>query len=213
MALSITALGQAPPERLIRRADARPGDLLLATGWHGLSRAGLAGLLEPPTLSGLSADLKERCIQAHRYPQPRLDLPQLLEQSRPPGQPWRVGGMDTSDGLADAVLQICRASQCGTRLQARDLPLLPELVAALGWEQALQWGLYGGEDFELVLSLTPEWAIALLSTLGPEARLIGVVTAEPAVLLEDGADQPPQPLQWAATFQHFASGSDAATAT
>jgi thiamine-monophosphate kinase len=203
--LSITALGQAQPDRLIRRCDARPGDLLIASGWHGLSRAGLACLLAAPTsTSSLPPALREACIQAHRYPQPRLDVPPLVEQSRPPGQPWRVGGMDSSDGLADAVLQICRASQCGARLQAADLPLLPALSVALGWERAVQWGLYGGEDFELVLSLTPEWAIALLPHLGDGARILGQVTVQPEVLLEQGPDQPPHPLHWESTFQHFA---------
>jgi thiamine-monophosphate kinase len=210
MALSITALGQAQPAQLIRRCDARPGDLLLATGWHGLSGAGLACLLQPQTTRDWPLELRDRCIQAHRYPQPRLDVQRWLVQTRPQEQPWRVGGMDTSDGLADAVLQIARASRCGAVLTAADLPLLPELSRHVGGDKALQWGLYGGEDFELVLSLTPEWAIALLTYLGPGARIIGQVTAEPEVLLQSGPDQPPCPLRWDSSFQHFAAESTVA---
>ena len=43
--LAITVLGQVPPNRLIQRRDARPGDWLVASGAHGASRAGLALLL------------------------------------------------------------------------------------------------------------------------------------------------------------------------
>lgn len=43
--LAITALGQLTPGEAIGRGDGRPGDRLVSTGPHGLSRLGLALLL------------------------------------------------------------------------------------------------------------------------------------------------------------------------
>ncbi len=75
--LSITALGTWPRQGgAIRRGDGRPGDWLVSSGPHGLSRLGLALLLhqlEPSAAAQLSPGLQERSIQAHRRPQPRLD--------------------------------------------------------------------------------------------------------------------------------------------
>jgi thiamine-monophosphate kinase len=59
--------------------------------------------------------------------------------------------MDSSDGLADAIRQICRCSGVGAEIER--IPLHPSLKEYVGAEKALEWALYGGEDFELVLCL------------------------------------------------------------
>ena len=45
--ISITALGEVDPDRIIRRATAQPGNAIVVTGYHGGSRAGLELLLHP----------------------------------------------------------------------------------------------------------------------------------------------------------------------
>ena len=182
--LAITALGHLG-SGAIRRCDGRPGDLLVSTGPHGLSRLGLALLLGELDGAGLSAALRERAIRAHQRPQPRLDAVAALEQSQPPRQPWRVGGTDSSDGLAAAVAGIARASHCQALLDRSALPLDAELAELPKGEA---WCLTGGEDFELVLALSPAWAEALLAAL-PGASRIGVLAA-------CSATQPPEPVTW-----------------
>ena len=170
--LSITALGHLSPGCAIRRGDGRPGDWLLSTGPHGLSRLGLALLLdqlEHTQVEALSPQQQEQAIRIHRRPQPRLDVVQALHRSRPAGQPWRVGGTDSSDGLAAAVQAVAAASGCSAQLQRRNLPMEPALAQL---EQGEAWCLGGGEDFELVLALEPGWAQALI-TAQPGTRRIG----------------------------------------
>lgn len=162
--LSITALGHLSPGCAIRRSDGRPGDWLVSSGPHGLSRLGLALLLnELPQadVEALSPQLREQAIRAHHRPQPRLDVVEALHHIRPAGQPWRVGGTDSSDGLAAAAQAIAAASGCSAALERRKLPMEPGLAQL---EQGEAWCLGGGEDFELVLALEPVWAQALIAS-------------------------------------------------
>lgn len=201
--LAITALGRLDPARPIRRRDGRPGDLLVSSGAHGLSRLGLAllqGELEPLT----SPELQEHAIAAHRRPRPRLDGLAALLASQPPGEPWRVAGMDSSDGLAQAVAAIASRSQCQAVLDRARLPLA---AAMANLPQAEPWCLGGGEDFELVLALAPAWAEALVEQL-EGAQVIGRL--EPA---QSAGGSSPGTLRWAdgsalapadaAGFSHF----------
>ena len=199
--VSITAFGQVLPDRVIRRSNARVGDAIVITGCHGFSRAGLELLLYPELGCQLSDRERKLLIKAHQQPQPRLDvLPYLweLNLSRP------IAGMDSSDGLADAIAQICRCSGVGAEIERGYLtgvPLLSKLVPA---EQMWSWILYGGEDFELVLCLASDTAKSLLTKLNGDAVIIGKIIPEPKIILQDKFNvYPSQILSLSKGFQHF----------
>jgi thiamine-monophosphate kinase len=198
--VSITALGQVAPNQVIRRDGAQPGDAIVVTGSHGAARAGLEILLTPQWGQDLSPEDRQYLIGQHQRPQPRLDVIRLLQQHFPQA---RVAGMDSSDGLADAVLQICRASGVGAKLDRQTLPMPAAFLRTtdLTPAQAQEWVLYGGEDFQLVLCLPPEQAQSLVTLLGCEAAMLGEITAEAGVYLTSGAEN--IPLTLAAGFQHF----------
>jgi thiamine-monophosphate kinase len=180
--VSITALGQTAKPML--RSTAQAGDILVVTGYHGASKAGLEHLLNPG-ITPIAADPKP-LVQAHQYPVPRLDVLPFL--------PDRVAGMDSSDGLADAVIQIARASQLGARLWG--LPMHPELGhydSAIAWE----WTFHGGEDFELVLAMSPLAAPQFVQQV-PGSLVIGELTENRAIVWSDGRS-----LGQAQSFQHF----------
>lgn len=199
--LAIAAFGQVSPQRVIRRSAAQPGDAILATGVHGASRAGLELLLNPAWGSDLEDAERQCLIQAHQRPQPRLDVPPLLWEL---DQQLRVAGMDSSDGLADAVLQICHASGVGARVERSQIPIPTALTKTGSSEQALEWALYGGEDFELVLALPPAIAQSLVQQLGPGAAIIGEIIAGSEVQVVDQTGQHPAiALSLSQGFQHF----------
>lgn len=173
--VAITALGYVEPSRRILRREALPGDWLVVTGPQGSSRAGLELLLNPNlgfTLA-LSEAEKQTLIQSHQFPNPRLDVITLL-QTLPP---QRMAGMDTSDGLADALIQVCQVSGVNAIVDPELIPMDPILMKAFP-EETLPWALYGGEDFELLLSLDPSLAEWILQQV-PESRCIGEVKADP----------------------------------
>jgi len=203
--LSITAFGQVHPSQIIRRSAAQVGDAIVITGLHGASRAGLELLLHPEIGQNLKDSEKAALITAHQRPQPRLDvLPILWEilDSYSPTPP--IAGMDSSDGLADAVVQICRASNVGAMLEAKQIPLPDASEHWLAKEQALNYALYGGEDFELVLCLPQDTASALVQKLGQDAAIIGTITSGTTVLLHNEKTEiPDQVLNLSQGFQHF----------
>jgi thiamine-monophosphate kinase len=204
--LAITALGRGSPNRLLYRDRAQVGQVLVATGLHGAARAGLELLLSPESGSELSAGDRAAFIHAHQRPRPRFDAVTALHDLLGSDTVWPpIAAMDSSDGLANAVLHLTQASGVGAKLVRSRLPMPTALVPWVGAEKALNWCLYGGEDFELVLALDPDLASALLSRLGPDAVLIG--TVEPAttgvILLDSAAATAGVPLTWEQGFQHF----------
>ena len=73
-------------------------------------------------------------------------------------------------------------------------------------EQILEWALYGGEDFELVLCLPLEWAQTLVQQLGNGAAIVGTITAGLDVWLVDTiGHEPDARLTLERGFQHFGS--------
>jgi len=197
--IAITAFGRVNPRRSIKRNGAIVGDAIIITGTHGKSKAGLELLLHPENYGQLGVESRHELIKAHQHPQPRLDvLPYLANYPR-------VAGMDSSDGLADALWQICRASQVGAEIDRTSLAIPPSLLAMTSAPQALDWVLYGGEDFELVLCLPWEQATALAQQLGQGAAIIGKITANPAIKLTGGVQDFSinQSLNQEKGFHHF----------
>lgn len=211
-AIAITALGQVLPQRAWRRDTAQVGDSIVVTGSHGGSRAGLALLLGEPLelfqgVEPLTRPLQDELIRQHQYPRPRLDW---VEGFRALGtdRGWgdrRVTAMDSSDGLADAICQLCRASGVGARVSADAIPT-PQAIKS--WsnetlnEKALNDVLYGGEDFELVLCLEPRLAHQVRIDPLLRAVMIGEITTGSEVLLwQEGVAH--QRLDLDSGFQHF----------
>ncbi|MBD2346356.1 thiamine-phosphate kinase [Anabaena subtropica] len=202
--LSITAFGQVYPNRIIRRSTAQVGDAIVVTGVHGASHAGLQLLLDPKIGKDLTTEEKNALIKAHQRPQPRLDVLPHLWKIFASQLPIPVSGMDSSDGLADAVLQICRASGVGAVLESAQIPRPKAFDHWLTEEQALKYALYGGEDFELVLCLPPDLANTLVQSLDQGAVIIGSITSDSNVsLLHQNVKIPDQVLTLSQGFQHF----------
>ena len=170
--ISITAIGEKNEPRL-HRANAIPGDYLVSTGYHGLSRLGLALLKseELPSVVQLSSGLMQRAIDSHKRPYPALQALRALKATKPSLISWRAAGTDSSDGLIESIRGICQSSNCQAILSKASLPKDPDWPKHQNWDE---WCLNGGEDYELVLSLPKEWALALSKEYKP-ATIIGFI--------------------------------------
>jgi thiamine-monophosphate kinase len=161
--ISITLLGRVSPGNLRLRSHARPGELLCVTGALGGSAAGLAMLaagLDPPQY------LKEK----HLAPVCRLDVSPVIA-------PVARAMIDISDGLAAEVNHICDNSATGAEIVVADIPIHPSVrdAARLTGHDPLDFALSGGEDFELLFSISPENK-HLLEKKGIPVTVVGRVT-------------------------------------
>ncbi len=198
--VAITALGTVQPARVIRRSTAQVGSAIVITGYHGNSHAGLQLLLHPELGQHLTPEDRQILITAHQRPVPRLDVMPILDELC---QTAGIAGMDSSDGLADAIVQICRASGVGAIINQENIPIAPALVK-MSPETALASALSGGEDFELVLCLPTPIALDLVARLGLGAAIIGRITQSPEILLIDARDRSARiNLDLQSGFQHF----------
>lgn len=156
--IAITVFGEAHENGILLRSGARPGDVVVASGNFGGSAAGLAllGAGEGGGSSGLRLlpGYEQTALASHLEPQPRIQeawsLVELIGS--------RGALMDTSDGLADALCQIAEQSGLAINLDLQAVPVSQStlaVAAALG-RDPLHWALYGGEDYELVATMSAE---------------------------------------------------------
>jgi thiamine-monophosphate kinase len=170
--LSAQVHGWVPSGKALLRSGARPGDRVLVSGTLGDSRAGLETLLQPLPAHAepaLIAQLRQRFYR----PEPRLELAQHLREHV-------HAAIDISDGLLGDLGHILEASGVGARLHADRLPVSAAL-RQLYPQQARDWALAGGEDFELCLTVPVDEVDACLQTaqmLDIRLTEVGEITAE-----------------------------------
>ena len=89
--------------------------------------------------------------------------------------------IDSSDGLARSVIEICRASKVGARIWEGKIPI------ARG--ATLDQALYGGEEYELVFTV-PADKLAILKKLKMGISIVGEIFGQkPEVLLVTGSGE------------------------
>jgi thiamine-monophosphate kinase len=196
--ISITAIGEMNPPRL-HRGNALPGDYIVSTGLHGLSRLGLALLTSEklPSEVQISPELINKAINAHRRPYPALKALKALKDCKPRSTSWRAAGTDSSDGLIESIRGICQTSNCQAVLSKTSILKHPDWPEDDIWDE---WILSGGEDYELILSLPEEWAKSLSKKL-KSAKIIGFIKEGKPNIFWDNLEQ--IKIDQSSTFRHF----------
>jgi thiamine-monophosphate kinase len=161
MTVSVAMTGEAVEDQVFARDGAVPGDYLCVSGHLGASIAGLK-ILQREKSRYLSGEGKPEsfkpnlepytgALAKHLMPAPRLDLIPLL------GGKIRVTAMiDISDALASEVHHICELSGTGAAVYERNLPVdgVTQKIAAELGESPTGYALYGGEEYELLFTLS-----------------------------------------------------------
>lgn len=156
--ISVMLVGMVPPRKALFRSGARVGDLLYVTGTVGDALAGLMLLNESPRkkqcprTATLSARHRQFLIGRHLHPTARLAEGQWLSAHR-----FGTSAIDVSDGLSGDLRHICEDSHVGVDLDLGSLPLSPACRAYAASRQLDQvaLALTGGEDYELLFTLSP----------------------------------------------------------
>jgi thiamine-monophosphate kinase len=181
------------------RSGAKLGDLVAVTDFFGKSTAGLKILLD-----GVKAAPKTRkiLVDSVLMPHARLKEGLVLSQTKAVR-----GSIDSSDGLAWSLHEIARASHIGFLINRLPIPEEVKKFAKVNRLDPLELTLYGGEEYELVLTIKPrlwEKAEKAVETVGGKLLLIGKVIAEEQVSLKiDGKRR----FIEARGYEHFKSAN------
>ncbi|WP_246946099.1 thiamine-phosphate kinase [Bacillus pinisoli] len=140
--VNVTVLGEITKGKSLRRSHARPGDVIFITGTVGDSAAGLHILLN-------DQDSNEYLLKRHQLPEPQVLAGTIMIEFE------RVAVNDISDGVASEAIEIAEASQVNMILEENLLPLSSEILS-FGRGQAINWALYGGEDYQLIGCISEE---------------------------------------------------------
>ena len=136
------------PHGAVTRSGARAGDDIYVTGTLGDSALGLSLLSEPR--STVSARDRNYLVRRHHRPTARVDTGMQLAR-----EGLARAMMDVSDGLAQDLGHICRASGTGAVVRQDQVPLSPVFSRVAG-PGDLVCALSGGEDYELLFTAAGE---------------------------------------------------------
>ena len=194
--ISLTLFGTTE-NTLLLRSGARDGDIVAVTGLFGKTMAGLRLLFGDYKAS---TELRESFLKAVYSPKARLTEGLALQ-----GYDCVSASMDSSDGLAWCLHELARMSKVGFVIDK--VPVAPEVeeFALLNNLDAVDLAFYGGEEYELVLTVKPEkWeqAKALINAVDGCLIPIGRATVDKQVALKvDGTKRLIEARGW----EHFKS--------
>jgi thiamine-monophosphate kinase len=161
-------VGSVENKNLGLRNGAKPGDLIYVSGPLGFGRAGLR--LFQKKQKGFDK-IKKRYLE----PKARLDYTHKVSSF--------VNSMiDVSDGLAPEVRHICDHSKCGAVIYKDKIPIddkVQQVAKAMG-EDEYDYALYGGEDFELLFTISKDNIDKI------DGYLVGEITKDKTVKLCTG---------------------------
>lgn len=159
MAISITAIGEGEKEDLVFRSGAKKNDLICVSGDLGAAYLGLQLLEREKKIFLDNPDVQpelegyDYLLQRQLKPEARADIIDYFRDYKV--SPSAM--IDISDGLSSDLLHICNESKMGCKLFAEHIPVNNETekVAAEFNITPLVAALNGGEDYELLFTLSP----------------------------------------------------------
>lgn len=191
--ISICAIGMTNGRNISSRKNAKVGDLVVTTGVHGSSAAGLYLLKQRAKgkeqwVENEKCHCEESCLQGDETIQeennllinshllPTLSKDFSEEISTKISRDYAM--MDTSDGLTDALYKIAQASDVSISVDFNKIPYDKEIekIAQSARVDFKDWIFYGGEDYQLVACIDKE----NLQKLSTTYTIIGEVKAKDA---------------------------------
>ncbi|MHA1650247.1 MAG: thiamine-phosphate kinase [Candidatus Helarchaeota archaeon] len=175
--LAGTAIGITNEEQILLRSGAQEDDIVAVTGWIGGAALGLYCLKK-----GIELDF--HLLQYTLEPKARLKEALILNKLKAV-----TAAGDITDGLAWEIFKIGEASEKGIIIYEDHLPIqekVIEIAHAYNLDP-LELALYIGEDFELVLTISPDkWELVKkkCAEMNIKITAIGKVISDRKILME-----------------------------
>ena len=181
--ISITAIG-IQGELALRREACQPGDIILTTGIHGLSKLGfmIQNKINFDNNIYLPKRLISKSVAHFCHPKIYPNFLKNLLKTRSNKKIQRIGCTDSSDGLFQAIQDLASASKCKAIINYEKIPKDKDWPKGDKWDE---YYFFGGEDYELVFSL-PKKLAKKLSKLDKNINEIGYfANGEPSIEFKD----------------------------
>ncbi len=153
-------IGDAAISGVVRRSGAQIGDGIYVTGELGQSAAGLELLRRGERIREGTDSPAQRALHAHLMPEPPIRFGRYV------GARGLAHAMiDVSDGLAQDLARICEESRASAIIDFEAVPVAAGVkLVTDSSEAAFTLAISGGEDFELLLTMSRDAEPALVST-------------------------------------------------
>lgn len=196
LCVTVSLKGFVPEEKMLLRSGAKNGDWIYVTGALGESALAVDHKLGRQQLESNEAQLVDTRFN---YPKPRLAAGQVLRHCA-------TSAIDVSDGLIQDLTHILKASNLSAHINVEQLPVAQAVVDSVEQQQAYEYALMGGEDYELIFTVPEELKGYLeqnKTAMGVEVTCIGQVKSggQGINLLLNGEEYA---LPERAGYQHFA---------
>jgi thiamine-monophosphate kinase len=186
LTIAVTAIGEVPSGVAMYRAAARADDDVWVSGELG---AAALALVHP--------EIASAALRLHE-PEPRVELGERLRG-------LARAAIDVSDGLAGDLQHILNRSRVGAVVHYDDIPRAEAFRALNDPELEKDCVLSGGDDYELLFTVSRERRREVESLSRelaiPLTRIGGIRTGEPKLVVTDGEHKP---MSFRAGFDHFA---------
>lgn len=155
--ITVTALGECETARLVTRKGAKENELICVSGDFAAAYTGLLLLEREKKVFESNPDVqpdftgKDYLLRRQLRPEPRLDIVEALRRE----DILPTAMTNVSDGIAAAVMQICKASNVGCELFEEKLPMTEETFVTLKDLDIVHTvaALNGGDDYELMFTI------------------------------------------------------------
>ena len=204
MVISCTAIGTVLKKNISLRSGAKEHDVLCVSGDLGRSFLGLKILQREKRVFLNNPEMQPKLntykniIEKQLRPVARVDIINILKDYKiiPSSM------IDISDGLASEILHLSEASNLGATIFEEKLPILEEtkLVAKEFDLNFSNCALNGGEEYELLFSITPN-EYELIKKNNIDIKPIGYFTKDKSkkIVLSNGKEDELKSFGW----KHF----------
>ncbi|CAI8156684.1 MAG: Thiamine-monophosphate kinase [Crocinitomicaceae bacterium] len=204
LTISITAIGEAMKNEIVKRSGAKENDLLITTGDLGGAYMGLNVLQREKEVWKSNPNMQPELdnfnyiLERQLKPEARRDVIEFLKKCNV----IPTSMIDMSDGLASEVFHICTSSNVGCQLYEEKIPIDPQT-----YQTSMDFNinptvsaLNGGEDYELLFTINQKDYEKIKND--PNLTVIGHITKKSQGINLIGNGDTSTPLQ-AQGWNHF----------
>ena len=160
MVISITAIGSAKKEKIVKRSGAKNNDLIILTGSLGKAYLGLQVLEREKQVFLVNQNSKPdlstytKLIESQLKPEARKDVISFLDENNiiPSSM------IDISDGLSSELIHLCSSSKVGCQIYEEKFNFDESFLSTckeFNLEPSTIF-LSGGEDYELLFTINQD---------------------------------------------------------